>query len=231
MSNHIVDDQAFGYGYYPDENKKLVGYRRLDVCLRTQPTGQHFDPVDLRCPAVILGEIQQLHLRHPWHGMNRYQLAAGHIIMTDWRGKAVEVFSFGGDISILVSDDQTLCILISNAPILALGSARMGQFGENIAALLAERAEGVLAKARATYSQHFTSFNAQMAVVEQIVLYCAVIALLEAEMNTLPHHQTQEMMHFKRIVQREHESLVAAHCWIENALVLALPLSPSNQWC
>jgi hypothetical protein len=228
MLNDSVSVQTFGYLYYPDENRKSIGYRRLDVCLRTQPTGQHFDPIDLRFPAIIACEIQQIHLRHPWHGTNRNQVAAGRIIMTDWRGKAVEAFSFGGDLSIMVHEDHTLCILTSDAPILTLGSAHMGQLDENLAALLAERAEGVLAKARATYSQHFTSFDAQMAVVEPIVLYCAVITLLEAEINTVPHHHTQEMIHFKRIVQREHESLVATHRWSENAPMLALSLSPAK---
>jgi hypothetical protein len=225
--NHVIDSDL-GYVYEPDYDPVSLGYRQLDVNLRARPTGQHYDPVDLRFPAATPQGIEQLHVRHPWVGSASHRMCVGRIIMADWRNKEVEAFTFGGKAGISVSEICTRCSLCSDVPILALEPTSLGRKHEDLASLLAQRAEGLLARARGLAAKQSPRFEALLISIEPLMLYCAVIEVLEAEFQPASTYPSEEANHFARYLRAEHQHFEETGRWTQSPSLVDLLMACAN---
>ena len=130
-----------GYLYHYPQLDLPTDNFRLDIFISSIPTKQHFDVLRARFFVKPLkGEIERLIITHPWNYGKTARVCAGVIEMEDRKGKKEEAFSFGGQLKIESQDLQTVCILVSPAPILEIsGTSPMnGLFIDELEILLAE---------------------------------------------------------------------------------------------
>lgn len=107
-----------GYVFYSDERKNTLGHPRLDASLYEEPTGEHFDPHRLSLPIQdATGGIQIISIFHPVQD-GELSVCIGKIILTDFVGKEIEAFSFGGTLALANKITRSFCRLNSPAPIL-----------------------------------------------------------------------------------------------------------------
>ena len=106
-----------GYILYPPRRPHEPGYPRLDVILRSTPTGQHFDPLSVYLDVATANqEVNRLTVEHPWSDQDDYTVCAGIVDLIDQKGKHLDAFTFGGALHIQTEEERTLLVLTSPAP-------------------------------------------------------------------------------------------------------------------
>ena len=158
-----------GYILYPHRRPYEPGYPRLDVVLRSIPTGQHFDPlkVHLYISSPKLG-LNPLTVEHPWSDLNDYTVCAGTMEIIDKTGKHLDAFTFGGSLHIQTTEEYTLLTLTSPAPILVPAGSRLEQF-------LVDEVKITLAERRAEREVQPGLFEKLLIAAPPFELYYAVI--------------------------------------------------------
>ncbi len=179
--------RTFGYYFHPAREEDAVGYSRLDITIRDQPTHQHYDPESVRIPVLTdRGEIQEYKIAHPWALGNSLDASAGRVELRDRKGEAIHAFTFGGQLEIQSGHDATMCSLKSPAPILHLILDEPTRLGHNPQTLLALEVEALLARRRASWVSHLTTYQERLAALDPLALYIASLRSMSMRFEDFP---------------------------------------------
>ena len=111
-------EPKYGYLFISPPNSQSPGAERLEIYIHKTPTNHHFDPLKVRLRVASAQTISEpIVIHHPWQFETSFQVVAGVIEIMDRKGKKVEAFSFGGQLTIDSQDSTTTCVLNSPAPI------------------------------------------------------------------------------------------------------------------
>lgn len=193
-----------GYMFYPSTSAHVPGYRRLEICIRPDPTERHFDPEKVRLPVFVSGDgIEDLEISHPGPVVAEYQACAGRVILTDRKHKEVEAFTFGGTLKVESIGDLTLCNLDSEVPIFHLD----GFGSEAVEEMLAVEAEVLLAARRAAHLYDPQTYDSHLSTLAPLALYCACLMTLETKFARLHAHDEShhQLLSFIRAEQKRLE--------------------------
>lgn len=195
MYLHVEPGIDLGYRYFPEAYAGAPGSPRLDIFLRAQPTGRHFDPVEARFLVASAHGVEHLTVRRVWHGSDDpICVCADRVILRDHRGKVEEAFTFGGELRIQPGDALTTCSLTSPAPILEI------EMQDTLPTILAEEVEVLLARRRGEQLRHLAAYEQKLSRVDPAVLYAACLSELEAKHRHRDSAETHEFVlaHFLR---------------------------------
>lgn len=158
---------------------------RLDIHIASEPTNQHFDVLRVTLPIETKTGNKMEKITHPWHFETEARVSAGVLVMEDRKGKKEEAFTFGGRLTIEKKDEQTMCILVSSAPILDISGATSTHM------LFIEEVEILLAESQVKYPDR-EAFEKQLNKIDPLGLYLACLeALLEKYENFPQKIETQ----------------------------------------
>lgn len=194
-----------GYYFHPSSWAHLPGHPQLDVHLYYHPTLRHYDPERADYPIVGSdGSLEKLHLTPNWRGSPNYRIGIGRIILHDRRGKIVEAFSFGGQLTITNQETYTLCTLTSPAPIWGLVTPYC------IESDLASEVEALLARQEADWAVHHRpGFSRRLAQLDPWSLFMACLWSVEQALAEIPDsaqddpmRQEEQVIHkIRRMIQ------------------------------
>ncbi len=207
--------ENYGYIYHPPVHTGEIGAPRLDIYLRSAPSGLHFDPEIVSFPIVNEhGDPQKLDVYHPWEYDLEYRLTAGRLVMADRRDKHFDAFIFGGDLRISSGVTETLCVVTSPAPILNLAPPL------NAADFLATESEILLAERRAYWETQPEEFDRRLATAEPLELFHAILEALRAKFKQFPPTENEILRQFVHYLNEESRTIHDFH----NLSILARPL-------
>jgi hypothetical protein len=116
---------------------------------------------------------------HPWGAADQYQVCLGRIVLRDRKEKVVQAFSFGGELTIRVEPDFTLCQLRSDLPILDLTEEN------GLELFLVSEIEVILSELRAEPAVDESDLEQSLCEIEPGMLYVALLLELEARLKML----------------------------------------------
>ncbi len=172
-------NEQLGYYFHPSTATAAVGHPQLDVVLRPDPTGEHFDPLFFLCQAADGKKSTPLHVQHPWHQDTSYRICTGEIVIEGQRHSQVTAFTFGGTLRIDSDSRRTVCQLSSSAPIL-----EHSQRPDTLEERLSEEVNILFAERRA--AQDEDAFAGRMAAADPAALYHACLAALLEKFQAFP---------------------------------------------
>jgi hypothetical protein len=174
MTNPHPTNLELGYTLYPPRRPQEPGYPRLDIILRSTPTGQHFDPLRVHLDVATSDhDVTCLAFEHPWSDLDDYTVCAGIVDLIDHKGKHLDAFTFGGALHIQNEEEHTLLVLTSPAPILLPAESRLDQ-------LLVDEVKIVLAERQAVREVEPGLFDKHLIAAPPLELYHAIsVAVLE----------------------------------------------------
>jgi hypothetical protein len=213
---NLAEQKDLGYVFSPGQRPSELGFSRLDLVLRDTPTEEHFDPVYLRLLTAREGSANMDVIEHPWMGEKVLRVCAGPLDLVDRQNKRVELFAFGGDLSIETKDQLTAAVFSSPAPILLLRAH------ESAASLLAQEAEILLAERCAFLESKPGEYDHRLALVAPLVLYRSILCAIQARLERLPHTGNELWMHFQHVLKEEarflEEEMPIPCCRLEDIL-------------
>ncbi|UCE00018.1 MAG: hypothetical protein JSV42_04670 [Chloroflexota bacterium] len=169
-----------GYLYHYPKIEEPKDRFRLDIFISSIPTDKHFDVI--RCHVFVKtpkAVTERLTISHPWVYEKEAELCAGFIIMEDRKGKKEEAFTFGGNLTILEQEMQTIGTIKSSAPILEISGATP------LHKLFTEELQIIFAKRQAAYSNHF-EYEALLCQADPFELYLACLRELTEKLENFP---------------------------------------------
>ena len=188
--------------HYPDLNHPTDNFR-LDVFVSDVVTEQHFDVFKAHFPVQNPETgIEHLVVEHPWHGRKAAQVCASRIILEDHKGKKEEAFTFGGQLSIETQDYQTVCSLVSPAPIMEVNNA------VPLHMLFIDEVEILLAKYRAHYAQQ-SDFDTALCQADPRGLYLACLTEITRKFEAFPSKSSEDLR-FLNFLHAQQQKLRAA---------------------
>jgi len=206
QGNHKERD--YGYYFHSREYSNSPGHPKLDVLLRSAPTGKHFDPEKLSITVASEDRgTEFLRVHHPWPGQEQHRACAGRVILQDRKGKKVEAFTFGGDLRIESEDMLTACVLTSPAPLLE----RTGT--SSIAELLAEETEIIFAERRADWEPDHSAFKDRLTAADPFILYCICLESLKEKFEQYPPREDEFIQQFVHFLNTEIKTLHELDKW------------------
>ena len=187
-----------GYLYhYPNLDHPTEKFR-LDIFVSSTPTEQHFDVLRAHFFVKTSAEgVSRLTVTHPWSYEQSTQVCAGVIIMEDHKGKKEEAFSFGGQLKIEGQKRQTVCNLVSPAPILEINRATP------MHGLFIDELEIILAEQHARYSER-QKYEKQLCEADPYRLYLACLNELIQKLEGLPHKDENYLQLLAFLYSQEH---------------------------
>jgi hypothetical protein len=200
--------REYGYYFHSREHSDSPGHSRLEVLLRSVPTGKHFDPEKLSL--TIASEqrgAELLRIHHPWPGQEQYRACAGRVILQDRKGKKVEAFTFGGDLWIESKETLTAGVLTSPAPILE----RTGT--SSIPELLAEETEIIFAERHADWEPDDSTFKDRLTAADPFTLYCICLESLKEKFEQYPPREDEFIQQFVHFLNTEIKTLHELDKW------------------
>ncbi len=201
-------ERYYGYYFHSREYSNSPGHPRLDVLLRSVPTGKHFDPEKLSLTVAPKHKgTELLRVQHPWLGQDQYRACAGHMILQDRKGKKVEAFTFGGDLRIESEEMLTACFLTSPAPILVLIGT------SSIPMLLAVETEIVFAERRANCELDRSTFKDRLTAADPFTLYCICLEALKKKFERYPSRGVEFIQQFVNFLNTEIKTLHELDKW------------------
>ena len=197
-----LSQQELGYGFYDRIRPTSPGYAKLNVSLLDESGPSYFSPEYLRVSIINeQDKLEHLTIYHPWEDTESYRLGVDRAVLRDYKGRTIEVFTFGGTLEIVDMGSHTICSLSSPAPILEL----VEEF--SITTLLAAEAEEILGAF--WQNEDTVDFEQWVAQANPLKLYAAVINRIEQELLAL---STPDVMQVQllRIVSAEINALRTA---------------------
>jgi len=199
-----LDLPKIGYLYHYPRLDHPADKFRLDIFISAVPTEQHFDVLRARLsvntPKGAIperGVIEHLTIEHPWNFQKTARVCAGVVVMEDRKGKKEEAFTFGGQLTIEPQEFQTVCSLVSSAPILEISETTSAQ------RLFIDELEVLLAKRRVAYSDHYEYEN-QLSEADPFELYLACVNELILKFEPLPHKNEEYLELLMYLHSQEH---------------------------
>jgi hypothetical protein len=198
---HMTDIPDLGYTLSPGRRPSEPGFSKLTAVLRDAPSGMHFDP-EYACLSVAAdgGSLASLAVQHPWNGELRYRACAGQINLIDRKGKQVDLFTFGSDVSLTVKEEETRLVLVSLAPLL------LSREYHSAPALLAQETEILLAQRRAHWQDAPEEFDHRLCQVEPLSLYFACLHTILQRFERMDQHALFSVQ-FKQMLKTEIEAV------------------------
>jgi hypothetical protein len=224
MSEQSVLELVKDWGYYPfaRPHPDSLGYGRLLVAIRRQPTGRHFDP-------------QKLHLRlRDEYGLAKWSTlswlsplkGSGHacpglVTLHDRSGKQVYFFTFGGALEATPGADEMVYELRSPAPILELTS-----HDETVQDQVASETEELLGEIEVKWGEDEKGFSRRLAEVDPLQFYRAA---LQSLLYRYEHVHTLEQVYHELhdAICREREWFSEKGQWPAKPSALEHLLAPS----
>ena len=192
-----------GYMYHYPRLDNLTDTFRLDIFISSIPTKKHFDV--LRAHFFVKtqeGVVRRLTITHPWTYEEIARVCAGVIILEDRNKKEEEAFTFGGQLKIKAEEMQTVCTMVSTAPILEISRATP------LHSLLVEEMEILFAERQAKYTNRH-EYEAKLGNADPLDLYLACLKELREKFEQFPH-MDNEYLQFLRYLHTEEHRLEAA---------------------
>ncbi|MBK8989346.1 MAG: hypothetical protein IPM39_25345 [Chloroflexi bacterium] len=206
MTTNTRTNVPLGYIFHPGPSH--FGSAGFDAILTTKPTQQHFDPDYLHVTAGAARGTQRLEIHHPWRLADHYAVCAGRILLSDRFKKCVEVFTFGGQLTIVTSEEQTLCTFASAAPFLDLVTSH------SVTTLFTNEVEILLAQRRAARNLHVSGeFDAILLRLDPLLLYVSCLAEIRQKFKLYPAHDDQVVQRFKYRIEQEIGRLQQEGLW------------------
>lgn len=176
-----------GYYFYPLPQPGAWGHAQLDFNIYDEPTGVHFDPIEVQL-WVVKGdqELERLTLSHPWTGVTPLWIGPGRVTLEDYRDKVVTAFTFGGELGISNCGLYTSCQLNSPAPIIHLVA------GPDIETILVTEFESLLARRRAEWAGNETGFEARLTAIEPLTLFIGGLVTIKEHLQHIPAQMRSE---------------------------------------
>jgi hypothetical protein len=204
----LSHEPDLGYVFYPHEKPDHAGFPRLDVIISATPTYRHFDPQHVKFQIVSpRGDVEHITVHHPWT-VGSYRVCTGRIYAVDRDAKLFEAFSFGGRLEILSDADQTVCALLSTAPLFPVTSA------QDLSTWVVIEVEILLAQQRAHWNpQHPHAFETHLGAVDSLTLYNSCLQALRVKGNHLGSGATELDRHGYHFVETEIEWLQKNGKW------------------
>lgn len=157
--------------HFPDLSHPKSRFR-LDIHISNEPTHKHFDIIWTKFLAWSQKDgAFEVTVHHPWTDKKEFQVCPGLVIMEDRNGYKKEAFTLGGKLTIEVEDQQTICKLTSEAPILGINEASA------VGKLLIDDLEVLLAEYRADFVI-VTKFQSALCQINPFSLYLACLKKL-----------------------------------------------------
>jgi hypothetical protein len=173
---HIENLLSKDYGYLlvPPRRPTEPGYAGIEIVLCEQPSLSHFDPDQvLLLVSTSDGSAETLKVTHPWIGSARWRLCVGQVDLLDRKGKHVDFFTFGGELTIeKAAHGCTHLTLSSEAPFL------LTQSQTSPVNLLIQEVEIQMAQARAEWLGKNQNFDSCLASIEPFELYRMCLAAI-----------------------------------------------------
>ncbi len=181
MTYGELPGEELGYTLYPPSRHSDPGCPRVDIRICDTPSEQHFDPYRLTISVYAgLRGIDNLLIRHPWHGETHFHVVPGPMHLESHTGKSLEAFTFGGELEIQESPDCTLLVLKSSAPIL------FNYVTHSLGKLLAEEVEILLAERHAARGADDDLFDHHLESVDPRRLYLSCLHTLRLRFKKMP---------------------------------------------
>jgi hypothetical protein len=180
----------FGYKLHTPAGEITPALYQLDVVLRKEATGAHFDPVEMHLLVTHEGDVFEREITPRIRDKMDVRAVAGQVDLYDRFNEVVTFFTFGGDLHASPEDGRTLCTLTSPAPIIHL-------YGElSSASLLGVEAEAMLARRRAAWGADRATYRERLAKVDPFLLYAALLENLEARFKQFPPDVREDAQDF-----------------------------------
>ena len=214
-SNHNEAD--LGYQFCPKSDPESIGHPCLKVHISSSPSMRHFDPTSLHLHVFTLEDkhhasrIEQLEVHHPWTYKDSYQVAPGMLIISDRKKKKVEALTFGGMLQIDTGEEETLCIIKSQAPIIPIDAATES------AQKLVEEVEILFAERRAFWLQRVgkKEFEKRLVKLSPSVLYAACLEEFIDQHQHTNFQDLPEIHDFYQLVSSEKQIMMEGGEWPE----------------
>ncbi len=236
MSTHIstptlpVAEPNLGYFVTSNGDPATDGLApvQLHVILRDKETDAHYDPAFIHLPMADQREGMRLVTLGlaPTTEQAR-QVCMGRIVLKDTVQKQVHLFSFGGQLTVTVSQQpdsampcKTEYILASTAPILILSTDQ-----RDTANQLADEIQSTLARIRAGWGRADTEFWHRLAHVDPALAYVGGVKEIHdryAHVSALG----QEFPRLARFLSQEEKRLKDAGVWTAETTTLSDLLAP-----
>jgi hypothetical protein len=180
----------FGYRLHTPVGGAASPLYELDVVLRKEATGAHFDPVEMHLPVTHEGDVFEREITPRIREKMDVRAVAGQIDLYDRFNEVVTFFTFGGDLHAHPEDGKTFCTLTSPAPIIHLYDEPFG------GSLLGVEAEAMLARRRAAWGENRAAYRARLAKVDPFLLYAALLENLETRFERFPPDVREDVQDF-----------------------------------
>ncbi|MFZ6030695.1 MAG: hypothetical protein ACOYYS_23565 [Chloroflexota bacterium] len=173
--------QDYGYFLHPSRRPSEPGYARLEVMLRDEPTLHHFDPEYMNLNVTLAdGGTELVKVSYPWSGALHWRVCAGPVMLADRKEKHIDLYTFGGELTIENKQTFTRAVVNSEAPIL-LASAP----GEP-ADLLVQEVEIQLAYLRAALCEEQDAFDRCLRCTQPLELYRIFLVAIRDRFRHMP---------------------------------------------
>lgn len=174
----------FGYYFTPRPGPGLHAHTRLELRLRQEPSGEHFDPELVHLAVIQPAEesglaLAELSVSHPWPQAEGYMLACGPLTAADRFGREAAAFTFGGQLRIEAGENLTRLLVDSPAPIFELTA------GNPFTELFIDEVEIVLAMRRAAWLETPGGYERRITAAEPQALYAACLLAVRARLAAL----------------------------------------------
>jgi hypothetical protein len=200
ISNDKIQDECFGYFFHVPMEGLEWGSPQLDVNLRGDPTGRHYDPEQLRLRTINKDQrIEYSKIYHPWPGESQLKVAVGDIVLRDRKEKTIEVFTFGGVLKIERSGECTKCSILSPVPIIDLRDDHLETH------LLAQESKALIAQRRIDWDKDLEGFEERIAETDAQRLYYGILRSLEVEFRNYPKDDRINTQDFLQFLERQIE--------------------------
>jgi hypothetical protein len=198
------------YVFHPRIDPFAPGYPGLDLVLKDISVERGCQPHSLQINVADPDEI----IRHltVFHGLrldqDRYRVCAGRFLVFEQNGQVMQVFTFGGTLSLEPAPDLTHCTITSAAPLIPL---QMPHCADNIPCLLVEAVEKLLAQRQAQWSARPEAYLNLLAQADPLSLYFVCLNELRHRISEIAPHDTRESL--RAFVIREIHALQARGEW------------------
>lgn len=173
-------DHAEGLIYYPSRYSPPLGHAGFEIRLTSSPTARYFDARRAMFPVEQSGTLRLLPVEHPYRLANEFRFTSGRIRLEAHDGDHEEIVTFGGNASVTVEGNQTVCRVTSTAPFLPLNNDIESPF-----VLLESELEVVLAQSRAGWGREEARHLDRMGELEPMTVFVASIRTLEERLQRL----------------------------------------------
>lgn len=159
-----------GYELTPLADRDTSFYDCIDIHISPEPTYDHYDPEIITMSVVDnLDHVSRLQINLTSPSRGATQLVAGSVCLRDRKGKCVDFFTFGGEVSVAHTVTGVSVHVCSEAPILFVLPF------ESAGSEIATFAQAQLARVRATWRLNVDGYFNRLKYINSTKLYQATL--------------------------------------------------------